>query len=70
MPDQTYAITHLVGTSSSGLDDAIRSGLQKAAHSLRNLDWFEVSEIRGSLGPGGEVKQFQVTMKVGFRYED
>jgi dodecin len=70
MADQTYAITHLVGTSGSGVDDAIRSGLRKAANTLRNLDWFEVTEIRGTLGSGGDVQQFQVTMKVGFRYED
>ena len=69
MAGETYAITHLVGTSASSLDEAIRSGIHKAAQTLRNLDWFEVTEIRGYLGHSGDVQQFQVTMKVGFRYD-
>jgi dodecin len=70
MAGETYAVTHLVGTSASSVDDAIRSGIKKASETLRNLDWFEVTEIRGSLGHSGDVQQFQVTMKVGFRYDD
>ena len=70
MPDHTYAITHIVGTSPDGIDAAIRNGLTRAGESLRNLDWFEVSEIRGYLGGSAQVKHFQVTMQVGFRYED
>lgn len=69
MSDQTYAITHVVGTSADSLDQAIRNGIAAAAKSVRNLDWFEVDEIRGHLGDG-QVKHFQVTLKLGFRYED
>jgi dodecin len=70
MSDETYAITHLVGTSSVSIDDAVRNGVRKAGQTLRNLDWFEVSEIRGYLGHSNEVKQYQVTLKLGFRYDD
>ncbi|MCU1372835.1 MAG: hypothetical protein JWO68_121 [Actinomycetia bacterium] len=66
--DQTYAITHVVGTSSDGIDQAIRNGVAAASKSVRNLDWFEVDEIRGHLADGA-VKHFQVTLKVGFRYD-
>jgi flavin-binding protein dodecin len=69
MSDQTYAITHVVGTSSEGLDQAIRNGISAAKKTVRNLDWFEVDEIRGHL-LDGEVGHFQVTLKLGFRYED
>lgn len=69
MSDQTYAITHVVGTSSDGLDQAIRNGIASAKKSVRNLDWFEVDEIRGHLADG-DVQHFQVTLKLGFRYED
>jgi flavin-binding protein dodecin len=68
MSDQTYAITHIVGTSSEGLDQAIRNGISSAKQSVRNLDWFEVDEIRGHL-VDGDIAHFQVTMKLGFRYE-
>ena len=71
MADATYAVSEIVGTSPEGVDPAIRNGLKKAAESLRNLDWFEVTNIRGRLGTDdGSVQHFQVTLKVGFRYED
>ena len=70
MPDATYAITHIVGTSTESLDQAIKNGIKKAGESLRNLDWFEVSDIRGFLGHTAEVQHYQVTMKVGFKYDE
>ena len=67
--EHTYKITEIVGSSSTTIDDAIRSGIGRASQTLRNLDWFEVTEIRGALNDG-DVGWFQVTMKVGFRLED
>ena len=64
----TYAISEIVGTSDKSLDDAIRSGIATAAKSLRHLDWFEVGDIRGHL-VDGKVAHFQVTLRLGFRYE-
>lgn len=70
MPDHTYAISEIVGTSTESLEHAIRNGVAKAGESLRNLDWFEVTDIRGFLGHTTQIQHFQVTMKIGFRYED
>ena len=69
MDGRTYKVTEIVGTSPESVDGAIRSGLERASKTLRNLDWFEVSEIRGHLTDGA-IGHFQVTMKVGFRLED
>ena len=69
MSDHVYRVTEIVGSSSDGVDQAIRSGIQRAAQTLRNLDWFEVTQIRGHL-EDGDVAHVQVTMKVGFRLED
>lgn len=66
--DRTYKVTEVVGTSSESVDTAIRNGVEKAAQTIRNLNWFEVLEIRGHLQDGA-VAHFQVTMKVGFRLE-
>ena len=66
--DRTYKVTEVVGTSTEGVDAAIRNAVDKAAQTIRNLDWFEVLEIRGHLEDGA-VAHFQVTMKVGFRLE-
>lgn len=69
MSAHTYKVTEIVGSSTEGIDDAVRSGIARASESLRNLGWFEVTDIRGHLEDGA-VAHFQVTMKVGFRLED
>lgn len=67
--DHTYKVTEIVGSSSTGIDDAIRSGIGRASKTLRGLDWFEVTDIRGAMNDG-TIGWFQVTLKVGFRLED
>lgn len=69
MSAHTYKVTEIVGSSSEGIDDAVRSGIARASESLRNLGWFEVTDIRGHLEDGA-IAHFQVTVKVGFRLED
>ena len=69
MTDRTYRVTEIVGTSGESIEDAIRNGVRRAAQTLRHLDWFEVTEVRGHI-VDGEVGHFQVGMKVGFRLED
>jgi dodecin len=69
MSDRTYVLNEIVGTSTESVNDAIRNGISRASRTLRNLDWFELVEIRGAIS-GGEVGHYQVTMKVGFRLED
>jgi flavin-binding protein dodecin len=64
-----YRKTEIVGTSTVGIDDAITTGITRASATLRGLDWFEVSEIRGHIEDGA-VAHYQVTMKVGFRLDD
>jgi dodecin len=69
MTNRTYRVTEIVGTSPDGIDAAVRNGLQRAGQTLRHLDWFEVTQIRGQM-EDGQVAHFQVGMKVGFRLED
>ena len=69
MSDNVYSVTEIVGTSSDSIDAAIRNGVSRASRTLRNLDWFEVAEVRGHISDG-EVGHFQVRLKVGFRLED
>jgi len=69
LSNHTYSISEIVGTSTEGVDDAVRNGIAKASQTLRNLDWFEVKEIRGHLEEG-KVADWQVTIKLGFRLED
>jgi flavin-binding protein dodecin len=69
MSDRVYRITEIVGTSPEGITQAINNGIARANKTLRNLDWFEVVQVRGYLSDGG-VNHFQVTMKVGFRLDE
>lgn len=69
MTDRTYRVTEIVGTSPDGIEPAIRSGIARAAQTLRHLDWFEVTEVRGQI-VDGQVAHYQVGLKVGFRLED
>src|ERR1019366_4825275 len=69
MSDHTYRVTEIVGSSPESLQQAIRNGVARAGQTLRNLEWFEVSEIRGQIADGA-VAQFQVGLKVGFRLDD
>jgi flavin-binding protein dodecin len=68
MADHTYGISEVVGTSPESVSQAVRNGIEKASRTVRNLDWFEVTAIRGQLDQGS-VAHFQVQMKVGFRIE-
>ncbi len=69
MTNRTYRVTEIVGTSPEGIDAAIRNGIGRAAQTLRHLDWFEVTQVRGQI-VDGEVEHFQVGLKVGFRLEE
>jgi flavin-binding protein dodecin len=70
MSDHVYSVSEIVGTSPDTIEDAIRNALARANKTLRHLDWFEVIETRGHIGPSGEIDRFQVTLKLGFRMED
>ncbi len=63
-------MTEVVGTSTEGLDQAIRTAVAKASETLRHMDWFEVTDIRGHLGGDASVQHLQVTMKLGFRLDE
>lgn len=68
MDEHVYSITEIVGTSKKSVEDAVRNGIETAAKTLRNLEWFEVTEIRGHIA-AGTIGHYQVAMKLGLRYE-
>jgi len=70
MTDHVYSVSEIVGSAPGTIDDAIRNGLARAGKTLRHLDWFEVTEIRGQLGEDGSIAYYQVGLKVGFRLEN
>jgi dodecin len=69
MSNHVYKIIQLAGSSSTTIEDAIETAIVKAAKTVRNLDWFEVSETRGQI-KDGKVAHYQVLLNLGFRLED
>ena len=69
MTDHTYKVVELVGSSSEGVQQAIEGAINRASKTLRNLDWFEVKEIRGNI-KDGKVAWYQVKLGIGFRVLD
>lgn len=67
--NRTYSITEIVGTSDESVEAAIRNGIERVTKTVRHVDWFEVTEIRGNVHQGA-IAHLQVGMKVGFRLED
>jgi flavin-binding protein dodecin len=67
--DHTYRVTEVVGSSPESIEQAVRNAIARAARTLHNLDWFEVTEIRGHIADG-EVGHFQVGLKLGFRLDE
>lgn len=69
MSNPTYRLTEIVGTSQGSIDEAIANGIERASETLHNLDWFQVTEVRGAIVDGA-ISQTQVTMKIGFRVDE
>ena len=69
MTDHTYKIIELVGSSPTGIEDAVQSAIARASSTVDNIRWFEVLETRGHV-EGGKVLHYQVTLKVGFTVKD
>ena len=66
--DHVYGMSEIVGSSTTSVDDAIRTAVRKAAQTVRNIEWFQAEEIRGQV-VDGDVAYYQVTLKVGFRVD-
>ena len=69
MTDHVYRLSEVVGSSTTSIDDAVRTAIRKASQTVRNIEWFQTQEIRGQV-VDGDVAYFQVTVKIGFRVED
>ncbi|MGB5809305.1 MAG: dodecin family protein [Polyangiales bacterium] len=62
----TYKHARITGESSDGIEGAIRTALETSAKAVKGHSWFEVVDIRGSLGSGGRIESYQVTLEIAF----
>ena len=65
MSDSVYKIIEVVGSSATGIEDAIEKAIARAASTIRDIRWFEVQETRGHV-ENGRVAHYQVTLRIGF----
>lgn len=68
MTEHIYKSIELTGSSTTSIEDAIRTAIEKASKTMRNIHWFEVLETRGHVD-NGVVAHWQVTIKLGFTLE-
>jgi hypothetical protein len=69
MTDHVYKLIELTGSSGKSFDDAVQNAIGKAARTMRNMQWFQVTETRGHIADG-KVAHWQVTLKIGFTLEE
>jgi dodecin len=69
MSDNVYKLIEVTGTSTTSVEDAVQTAIARAAKTVRNMRWFEVTETRGAIS-GDQVGQWQVTVKIGFSLDD
>jgi flavin-binding protein dodecin len=69
MSEHVYKSIELTGSSKDSIEDAVSTAVSRAAKTIHNLRWFEVSEIRGQI-EGDAVAHWQVKMKVGFTLDE
>ena len=69
MSEHVYKKIELTGSSKTSIEDAIENAINKAAKTVQNMRWFEVTETRGHI-EDGKVGHYQVTLKVGFTLEE
>jgi hypothetical protein len=69
MKDHTYKLIELVGTSTTSIEDAVNHAIERAAQTVRNMRWFQITETRGEIDQN-KVAHWQVTIKVGFTIQD
>ncbi len=69
MSDHVYKIVELVGSSPTGIEDAIQNAIARASSTVDNIRWFEVTDTRGHV-ENGTIAHYQVTIKVGFTLRD
>ena len=65
MSDHVYKTIELVGSSTQSIEDAVDQALEKAAKTVRNMRWFQVTDTRGHI-EDGKVAHWQICLKVGF----
>ena len=65
MSDHIYKKIELVGSSETGIEDAVNNAVSRASKTIRNMRWFEVAEVRGQINEN-KVAHWQVTVKIGF----
>ncbi|MCZ6573970.1 MAG: dodecin [Planctomycetota bacterium] len=68
MSDTVHKKIEVVGTSGESFAKAVASAVAKASESVRNLEWFEVTELRGRI-TGDKIAQYQVSLKIGFKLD-
>lgn len=68
MSNHVYKLLELTGSSSVSIEEAVGTAIAKAHETMRNIQWFTITETRGHV-VDGKVAHWQVSLKIGFTLE-
>lgn len=68
MGNHVYKLLELTGSSSVSIEEAVSNAIAKAHETVRNIQWFTITETRGHVVEG-KVVHWQVSLKIGFTLE-
>jgi len=69
MPESTYKIIELVGTSALSWEEASKNAVETASSTLHDLRIAEVTRLDMTI-EDGKVKHYRARVRVSFRLED
>ncbi len=69
MANHVYKNIELTGSSTKSVEDAVQVAISRAAKTVRNMRWFQVTETRGYI-ENNAVAYWQVTLKIGFTLDE
>ena len=68
MPDSTYKIIELVGSSATSWEEAVNNAVTKAAESLRDLRICEVIKLDTKI-EDSKIVAYRARVQLSFKYE-
>jgi dodecin len=68
MPQSTYKVIEVIGTSPKSWDEAAKSAVERVAESVRDLRVAEVID-QDLVITDGKVESYRTKLRVSFKYE-
>ncbi len=62
-------VIELSASSSKGIEDAVRHGLEKAGKTVKNIRGAWLNDIKVITAPNGAIQEWRVNMRINFEVD-